>query len=369
MKKNKNNTHTFDTPSISEWMKLAGIKNIEQFRLEDNTKRQRLAFLHKTINLPYLESEKISIGDIIDKNVKYQNLLTLGKNKEFLFKLLPINLDLPKIRSTKMNIKDIYTWLISKKINPKEYKLEVVTVPGNSQMSAIFCVNKKGVWGEVIKGSIWQFSHGVYKKTSIVFFYNFERWFFTRRDLSVENFVKKAVKKIMVNDSEKKRKIKEKLTASFAGGGKYFEGYFECTLNPQGIIHFVDFNRKLYKILNKSIVTISHNLNCLHGVCLGPGKTTGTAFVMNGKKNHSIKDGEILVCSNASFEYLPLIKKAGGIISEQGAILSHAAIICRELKKPFVAHVKHATKNIKTGDIVQINADIGFVKIIKKLNK
>ena len=48
------------------------------------------------------------------------------------------------------------------------------------------------------------------------------------------------------------------------------------------------------------------------------------------------------------------------------AILSHAAIVCRAIAVPFVAHVKNATKKLKT-DKIFIDADKGIVKIIQYL--
>ena len=59
-------------------------------------------------------------------------------------------------------------------------------------------------------------------------------------------------------------------------------------------------------------------------------------------------------------------KKAGGIVTDEGGITSHAAIIAREFKIPCVVGTKIATQIIKTGDLVEVNADKGIVKIIKK---
>ncbi|TSC78406.1 MAG: pyruvate, water dikinase [Parcubacteria group bacterium Gr01-1014_29] len=57
--------------------------------------------------------------------------------------------------------------------------------------------------------------------------------------------------------------------------------------------------------------------------------------------------------------------KAGAFIIDAGGILSHAAIVARELKKPCVIGTKIATKVLKNGDLVEVDADNGIVKIIK----
>ena len=59
--------------------------------------------------------------------------------------------------------------------------------------------------------------------------------------------------------------------------------------------------------------------------------------------------------------HLPLMKKAAGIITDQGGILSHAAITSRELKIPSVVGTKTATIALTDGDIVEVNGDEGKV--------
>jgi pyruvate,water dikinase len=64
-------------------------------------------------------------------------------------------------------------------------------------------------------------------------------------------------------------------------------------------------------------------------------------------------------------EYVPLMKKAAGIITDEGGITCHAAIVSRELKIPCVIGTKIATKVLKDGDMVEVDADKGIVKILK----
>ena len=61
-----------------------------------------------------------------------------------------------------------------------------------------------------------------------------------------------------------------------------------------------------------------------------------------------------------------LIKDSLGIIAEKGSILSHTAIITRELGKPSIVNVKDVTKLLKTGDKVEVDAYTGT---ITRLNK
>jgi rifampicin phosphotransferase len=54
------------------------------------------------------------------------------------------------------------------------------------------------------------------------------------------------------------------------------------------------------------------------------------------------------------------------VVINEGGILTHAAIICRELKKPCIIGTKIATKVLKDGDLIEVDANKG---IIKKINQ
>ncbi len=78
-----------------------------------------------------------------------------------------------------------------------------------------------------------------------------------------------------------------------------------------------------------------------------------------------LEDGEVLVASMTDPRYLPVMKKAGAIITDEGGIACHAAIVSREMKKPCIVGTKIATQILKNGDLVEVDADNGTVKIIK----
>jgi pyruvate,water dikinase len=79
-----------------------------------------------------------------------------------------------------------------------------------------------------------------------------------------------------------------------------------------------------------------------------------------------MKQGDILVSIATNPDIVPAMKKAGAIVTEQGGITSHAAIVSRELGTPCVIGTKIATKVFKDGDIVEVDANKGTVKLIDR---
>lgn len=65
-------------------------------------------------------------------------------------------------------------------------------------------------------------------------------------------------------------------------------------------------------------------------------------------------------------DYIPLMIKASGIITDKGGILCHAAIVARELNKPCIVGTENATAVLKTGDEVMMNATEGRASLSRK---
>jgi pyruvate,water dikinase len=65
-------------------------------------------------------------------------------------------------------------------------------------------------------------------------------------------------------------------------------------------------------------------------------------------------------------EFVPLMKKAAGIVTDEGGITCHAAIISRELGKPCIIGTQTATQIIKDGDLVEVRANHGTVRILNR---
>ncbi len=115
--------------------------------------------------------------------------------------------------------------------------------------------------------------------------------------------------------------------------------------------------------------------NVIQGVCANPGKAIGSVKIIlsdyRGFDNlreiiGQMGKGNILVAETTSPELMPACRKANAIITNQGGLLSHAAIVSRELNIPCIVGVGDATKVLKDGDIVEVDANNGLVKILKR---
>jgi pyruvate,water dikinase len=76
--------------------------------------------------------------------------------------------------------------------------------------------------------------------------------------------------------------------------------------------------------------------------------------------------GDIMVAHTTFPSLVPAMKKASAIITDDGGITCHAAIVSRELKTPCVVGTKIATKVLHDGDLVEVDASLGTIKIVKK---
>lgn len=112
------------------------------------------------------------------------------------------------------------------------------------------------------------------------------------------------------------------------------------------------------------------NINMLnnHDNLFGTGSSLGivegeVVVVKDADSNIDVKN-KIIVAESTDPGWVFLIKDTKGIIVERGSILSHTAIITRELKKPSIVNVKNATSLLKNGDYVQVDAYKGIVRRI-----
>ncbi|MFZ2526458.1 MAG: phosphoenolpyruvate synthase [Rhodococcus sp. (in: high G+C Gram-positive bacteria)] len=100
----------------------------------------------------------------------------------------------------------------------------------------------------------------------------------------------------------------------------------------------------------------------LTGLGAGPGVATGKVRVLHDPGDGAgLAAGEILVAPMTRPDWLPILRRAGGIVTDGGGITCHAAIVGRELGKPVVVGARTATTSLLDGQVVTVDGDSGAV--------
>lgn len=138
--------------------------------------------------------------------------------------------------------------------------------------------------------------------------------------------------------------------------------------SPQDIEwSFVD--GELFIVQSRPITTITAEANdsisdepLLHGLGVGSQPATGLVRILNSPKEGStFVKGEILVAEMTSPDWVPILRRAAGLITNAGGSTCHAAIVSRELGVPAVVGTRQATSVLRDGDRVTIEPAAGQV--------
>lgn len=333
--------------SMTEWFARMGHPDAEALRVEDNTKRDRLEVLYQTIGLPYDRPERFEAAEYLAGGPRVEALLRERGDEGCAFRLVPKKPGLEKLRNRGLTIRAADAWLRSLSgINFSDYALEIIPHFGASAWSAIFVVKENQIFGEVVAGLPHQLTQGDTVNEPIQFSGT------NVDDLQWSSIAPGAIEHI--------REALRMLTSD----GRVLPGYFETFTGPHGVT-FTDYNRLLPKYLSPGRIRPEPAGEAvLHGAIAMPGRTHGSVRIISEDAIESadFPVGAILVCDNTSPRYLPLMRKAAAIITNRGGILSHAAIVSRELGIPCIIGTKTATKVLKDGDGVEVDANFGFVK-------
>lgn len=96
-------------------------------------------------------------------------------------------------------------------------------------------------------------------------------------------------------------------------------------------------------------------------------KIQGIVKIILSKEDFlKMEENNILITDETDASFLMVMKKSKAIITDQGGILCHAAIVSRELKIPCIVGTKIATQVLKDGDLVEVDAEKGIVRKVEK---
>ncbi len=154
--------------------------------------------------------------------------------------------------------------------------------------------------------------------------------------------------------------LKETLTTRRAG-----MIHFADDTNTDGILigdEYKEFHERIGEEEKKQLETKEFKgMAACTGIAIGKVRVCTSLQAIQ-----DFKEGEVLVASMTRPEYLPAMKKACAIVTDEGGITCHAAIVSRELGIPCIIGTKIATKTLQDGDTVEVKANHGLVIIREK---
>jgi len=109
----------------------------------------------------------------------------------------------------------------------------------------------------------------------------------------------------------------------------------------------------------------SPDANTMKGTGSSAGVARGPArVVLTSSEFHRIQPGDIIVCPSSNPSWVPVFTIAGGLVTNTGGVLSHAAVVAREFGLPAVTGVKDATNTIPDGRQLEIDGTAGTVRLL-----
>ncbi len=350
-------------PEIANWGGEYLLKNKLEKLFKDRA-NEYLEILSAPIKLSFFQQEELDllkIGPIKDKNEKQKALEnhtkkyfwilnSYGDNrilkKEYFEKKLK---DLLKNSSPKTKIREIKNIIEN---NKKRKRRLIKKLKLNKEIILIADQLSQSIWWQDLrKGYIWRmnfyldkFLKEIERRTN----WNFSQlvwcWAYELLDIL-------RGKKVNKKDILRRRKY----YAFYGERGKIQASSSPELVKSLASIYLPTDTRKVKEI--EGLVVSRGKKSRIRGRV----KTIKDPF----KDNKKMRKGDILVAGMTSPEYIVAMRKAAAIITDHGGMTAHAAIVSRELKVPCIVGTKIATKVLKDGDKVEVDANEGIVRILK----
>ncbi|WKZ25857.1 MAG: phosphoenolpyruvate synthase [bacterium] len=270
-----------------------------------------------------------------------------------------------KIKHEKVGISVIVQKMVQSEVSGIMFSVDPVT----NQKDRIIIDAVWGLGEMIVQGSYIPDHYVVQKETFSIL----------SKELNTQKmqFIKSGnvTKEILVpNKLQDKIKLTDKQIVELA---KLAQGLQDHYYFPQDIEWALE-KEKLYIVQTRPITTIEktkavHSAKdkgqveqstapILKGIPASPGVGTGVVKILKSPKEiDKIKSGDILVAPMTSPDYVPAMKKASAIVTNEGGMTSHAAIVSREMGIPCVVGTKEGTKILKDGDYVTVNGASGEI--------
>jgi len=105
------------------------------------------------------------------------------------------------------------------------------------------------------------------------------------------------------------------------------------------------------------------------GQACSPGIVRGPVRIVRDPRNTDFRHGEILVAERTDPGWVTIFPLVTGMIMERGSLLSHSAIVARELGIPAVVGVQNACSWLENGDWVELDGATGTIRVIQQVDR
>lgn len=177
-------------------------------------------------------------------------------------------------------------------------------------------------------------------------------------------------KKVISKDKQERQVLNEKQIKELARLGKKLEEHYG---KPQDIEWAVE-KEEVFIVQTRAVTTFKpHTIErpdladetgkiLLKGETASAGVYTGPVKVVHDPKElNKVQKGDILVTAMTTPDMVPAMQRAGAIVTDEGGMTCHAAIVSREMGTPCVVGTQHATDLLKDGEIITVHATRGIV--------
>lgn len=148
--------------------------------------------------------------------------------------------------------------------------------------------------------------------------------------------------------------------------GRRKAGFALVAVRPREVL-FASDPEHIAEFQEKYLETATAGTGELRGQVAYRGRVDGRVVLMRGKRdNPRAKQGDILVAAMTTPDFVPAMERAAAFVTDEGGITCHAAIVAREMKKPCIIGTGNATKMLNDGDLVEVDADKGIVRVVKR---
>ncbi|MFH1056713.1 MAG: PEP-utilizing enzyme [Candidatus Micrarchaeota archaeon] len=162
-----------------------------------------------------------------------------------------------------------------------------------------------------------------------------------------------------------RKELKEALETGYADKGLLSERMENLAMVVQNGVEIIYVGTKAEELAAgiESNKPPAEGVNELKGTPACPGFVRGVIkFVARNEDMAKMNEGDVLIAPATNPNLVPAMRKAGAIVTDEGGITCHAAIVSRELGIPCIVGTKIVTKAFKDGDLVEVDANKGIIR-------